>query len=105
MLKSELEAEIKRLKKLVNTRDQEWQEKVNSQRNMRVDFEKRVEESIEQVLQDACSDAHEYVQDFCNHVGIDYPTQKLLIEVEVPIGLDIENIYDSDGDRCDWEDQ
>ncbi|MBV1929222.1 MAG: hypothetical protein KUG81_06890 [Gammaproteobacteria bacterium] len=105
MLKSELEGEIKRLKKLINTRDQEWQEKVNSQRNMRVDFEKRVEEAVEQVLKDACSDSHEYVQDFCNHVGIDYPTQKLLIEVEVPIGLDIETIYDSDGDRCDWEDQ
>ena len=71
-----------------------------AQSNLRA-FKRRVEEEIKEVLlQD--EDLSDAMADLCDSLGLDFPVQTLTIEVEIPFGVTIDSITDSNGDSVDW---
>lgn len=92
MLKSELEAEVKRLAGVIAERRKELR-----------DYKEEVKNGLIEVLENNCDDAIDPVKDFCDTLGIPFPEQTIKIEVTVPYGQEIQNVEDGNYNSLKWD--
>lgn len=70
------------------------------------DFEKFKNKVIESITRISLEkDGKEYIKDFCDDVGIEYPQKTLLLEIKVDVDLDEHSIevYDEHGNSIEIE--
>ncbi len=67
----------------------------NSQRNARL-FKDLVKTAIISALENTCSDATEYIEDFCSDINMNIPTRTVTVEVELPYGREVCSVEDDD---------
>ena len=60
----------------------------------------KIDKGLRQVLINTCTASHEHIETFCDILGIDFPTEK--VTVEIRYGSTISEIYDEDGDQIDF---
>lgn len=85
MTKKELIEELTKLDTSLN----------NSKRNARL-FKDQVKTAIINALENTCSDAAEYIEDFCSDIDMTLPTRTVTVEVELPYGREVGRVEDDD---------
>lgn len=73
----------------------------NREKREHQELKDNINDALKEILDNTCSEGRDHVRDFCDNIGIDMPTVKMVIEV--PYGTEIENIRDDDYEDIDFE--
>lgn len=60
----------------------------------------KIDKGLRKVIDNTCWESHEHIETFCGILGIDFPKEK--ITVEIRYGSTISEIYDKGGDQIDF---
>jgi hypothetical protein len=65
-------------------------------------FKDRIEEEVKEMLENDV-DLADVLSDFCDNLGLDFPTNTVTINVEMLFGREIGGVTDSEGDLVEWD--
>jgi len=68
-----------------------------------ISFKDQLDEVLKEIIKDHGENAVDIVSDICDNLDLDYPETTLTINVTIPMGTDIENITNTNGDSLDWD--